>query len=89
MERIETWSRPVREQAAELLEQARRLRAGAMSVTLPDPDGAALRRQILRHAERAESAARSLERAADALTSHEAVLAALAQQDNGAAPRSG
>ncbi|RLU82310.1 hypothetical protein CTZ27_30675 [Streptomyces griseocarneus] len=83
MERHETWSRPVREQAAELREQAGRLRAGAAGVDLPDPDGAALRKQILTHAARAESAARSLERAADALADHEAVLAALAKREGG------
>ncbi|MGW2185306.1 hypothetical protein [Streptomyces sp. NPDC001719] len=91
MERNETgagpWSRPVRAEATQLLDQARRLRAGAMTVSLPDPEGAALRKQILGHAERAESAARSLERAADALADHERVLRALERRrrENGGA----
>ncbi|MEU2872493.1 hypothetical protein ABZ769_25300 [Streptomyces olivoreticuli] len=95
MERNETgaapWSQPVRTEATQLLEQARRLRAGAMTVTLPDPEGAALRKQILGHAERAESAARSLQQAADALAGHERVLAALARRrrENGGATQTG
>ncbi|MEV6674040.1 hypothetical protein [Streptomyces sp. NPDC051162] len=91
MERNETgaapWSRPVRAEATHLLDQARRLRAGAMTVSLPDPEGAALRKRILGHAERAEAAARSLERAADALADHERVLSALERRrrENGGA----
>ncbi|MEU5051646.1 hypothetical protein [Streptomyces sp. NPDC021096] len=74
------WSGPVRERAGRLREQAGRLRAGAEAVTLPGPEGAALRERILTHAERAENAARSLERAADALFGHEAVLGVLARR---------
>ncbi|MEU7137417.1 hypothetical protein [Streptomyces sp. NPDC046261] len=85
------WSGPVRERAVRLREQAGRLRAGAEAVTLPGPEGAALRQRILAHAERAEHAARSLERAAEALFGHEAVLAVLARRrrEHGGATRVG
>ncbi|MEU3356170.1 hypothetical protein [Streptomyces sp. NPDC037389] len=73
------WSGRVRAQAGRLREQAGRLRAGAEAVALPGTEGTALRRNLLAHAGRAETAARSLERAADALLGHEAVLAALAR----------
>ncbi|MBB4895284.1 uncharacterized protein YggE [Streptomyces olivoverticillatus] len=74
------WSRPVREQAVRLKSQAERLRASAEGMTLPGPEGAALRLRVLAQADRAETAARSLERAAEALGEHEAVLAALARR---------
>ncbi|MFE0042107.1 hypothetical protein [Streptomyces albireticuli] len=73
------WSRPVRAQAERLREEAGRLRASADGVTLPGVEGTVLRRRIVSHAERAERAARSLERAAEALARHEALLAALAR----------
>ncbi|MET9644298.1 hypothetical protein ACFZB6_26405 [Streptomyces syringium] len=75
---IAPWSQPVHAQAGRLREQAARLREGAAAVSLPGAEGAALRRRILGHAARAESAARSLDRTADALFAHEAVLTALA-----------
>ncbi|GAA0490391.1 hypothetical protein ABZ951_31755 [Streptomyces sp. NPDC046215] len=81
----EKWSGPVREQARRLREQAGRLRAGAGAASLPGAEGKALRKRILAHADRAETAAHSLERAADALSDHERVLAALAarRRENG------
>ncbi|MEV4439397.1 hypothetical protein AB0K09_10300 [Streptomyces sp. NPDC049577] len=74
-----SWSRTVRAQADRLREEAGRLRVSAAAVTLPGAEGVELRLRILSHAERAETAARSLDGAADALLGHEAVLAALAR----------
>ncbi|MEU4212598.1 hypothetical protein AB0F13_21815 [Streptomyces sp. NPDC026206] len=74
------WSGSVRERAGRLREQAGRLRAAAEAVSAVDAEGTALRRQILAHADRAEHAARALERAADVLLGHEAVLAVLARR---------
>ncbi|MBT2387325.1 hypothetical protein [Streptomyces sp. ISL-11] len=81
------WSRPVRAQAEQLREQAGRLRASAAAVDLPGVEGTVWRRRITAHAERAETAARSLERAAEALARHEEVLAALsrARRESGGA----
>lgn len=85
------WSRSVRAQADNLREQAGRLRASADAVTLLGAEGTALRQRILTHADRAETAARSLERAAESLLGHEAVLAALARKrrESGGATRIG
>ncbi|GHC43341.1 hypothetical protein [Streptomyces cinnamoneus] len=85
------WSGTVRERADRLRDQADRLRAGAGAVTLPGAEGTALRQRILTHAVRAETAALALERAAEALHGHEAVLAALARRRRakGGAPHIG